>query len=133
MTREWGPWLVGGGLLLLVGGLLAWTGALSWLGNLPGDIRISSGNTRIYIPITSMVLVSVGPERPPMVVPVAVPPLIKFQSFIRIRAPEPVLRRPARQSTAPPVLLSRRCIGRGRAQRDSDRVGRHVNAWYLRR
>jgi hypothetical protein len=60
VTRDWGPWLVGGGLLLLVGGLLAWTGALSWLGNLPGDIRISSGNTRIYIPITSMVLVSVA-------------------------------------------------------------------------
>ncbi|BBU22969.1 DUF2905 domain-containing protein [Mycobacterium xenopi] len=60
MTREWGPWLVGGGLLLLVGGLLAWTGMLSWLGNLPGDIRITSGNTRIYIPITSMLLVSVA-------------------------------------------------------------------------
>ena len=60
MTRYWGPWLVGGGLLLLVGGLLAWTGALSWLGNLPGDIRIDSGNTRIFIPITSMVLVSVA-------------------------------------------------------------------------
>lgn len=60
MTRDWGPWLVGGGLLLLVGGLLAWTGALSWLGNLPGDIRIDSGNTRIFIPITSMVLVSVA-------------------------------------------------------------------------
>jgi hypothetical protein len=58
VTRDWGPWLVGGGLVLLVGGLLAWTGALSWLGNLPGDIRKSSGNTRIYIPITSMLLVS---------------------------------------------------------------------------
>jgi hypothetical protein len=58
VTRDWGPWLVGGGLLLLVGGLLAWTGALSWLGNLPGDVRISSGTTRIYIPITSMLLVS---------------------------------------------------------------------------
>ena len=60
MTREWGPWLVGGGLLLLVGGLLAWTGALSWLGNLPGDVTISSGGTRIYIPITSMLLVSLA-------------------------------------------------------------------------
>jgi hypothetical protein len=58
VTRDWGPWLVGGGLLLLVGGLLAWTGALSWLGNLPGDIRRGSGDTRIYIPITSMLLVS---------------------------------------------------------------------------
>jgi hypothetical protein len=60
VTREWGPWLVGGGLLLLVLGLLAWTGGLSWLGHLPGDIRISSGNTRIYIPITTMLLVSLA-------------------------------------------------------------------------
>ena len=60
MAREWGPWLVGGGLVLLVGGFLAWTGALSWLGNLPGDVRISTGNTRIYIPITSMLLISLA-------------------------------------------------------------------------
>lgn len=60
MTRQWGPWLVTAGLLLLVGGILAWTGALSGLGNLPGDIRISRGNTRIYIPITSMLLVSLA-------------------------------------------------------------------------
>ncbi|MGZ4513672.1 MAG: DUF2905 domain-containing protein [Mycobacterium sp.] len=60
MTRQWGPWLVAAGLLLLVGGILAWTGALSGLGNLPGDIRISRGNTRIYIPITSMLLVSLA-------------------------------------------------------------------------
>ena len=60
MTRQWGPWLVAAGLLLVVGGILAWTGALSGLGNLPGDIRISRGNTRIYIPITSMLLVSLA-------------------------------------------------------------------------
>lgn len=60
MTRQWGPWLVAAGLLLLVGGILARTGALSGLGNLPGDIRISRGNTRIYIPITSMLLVSLA-------------------------------------------------------------------------
>lgn len=60
MNREWGPWLAGGGLLLLVGGLLAWTGGLSWLGHLPGDIRISRGNTRIYAPIVTMLLVSVA-------------------------------------------------------------------------
>ena len=76
MTRDWGPWLVGGGLLLLAGGLLAWTGALSWLGNLPGDIRIDSGNTRIFIPITSMVLVSGRPERNPVVIPGDISPVI---------------------------------------------------------
>jgi uncharacterized protein HemY len=60
MAKLLGTWLVGGGIILVIAGLLAWTGLLSWLGHLPGDIRISSGNTRIYIPITSMLLVSLA-------------------------------------------------------------------------
>ena len=40
-------------------GVLAWTGALSWFGRLPGDIRIERGNTRVYIPLVSMLIVSV--------------------------------------------------------------------------
>jgi uncharacterized protein HemY len=60
MVKEWGPWLIGGGAVLIAAGLLAWSGALSWLGNLPGDIRITTGNTRIYIPVTSMLLVSLA-------------------------------------------------------------------------
>jgi len=59
VNRGAGPLLVGGGLLLLVCGLLAWSGALSWLGHLPGDIRIVRGNTRIYVPIVSLLVVSV--------------------------------------------------------------------------
>jgi uncharacterized protein HemY len=59
MVRELGPWLISGGIVLLVAGFLAWSGALSWLGNLLGDIRITTENARIYIPITSMLLVSV--------------------------------------------------------------------------
>jgi hypothetical protein len=31
-----------------------------WFGNLPGDIRIESENTSVFIPITSMIVVSVG-------------------------------------------------------------------------
>jgi len=46
------------GVLLIVVGLLVWTGMLSWFGRLPGDIRVERGNTRIYVPITSMLLVS---------------------------------------------------------------------------
>jgi hypothetical protein len=46
------------GLVVLVGGL-AWLGWLSWFGRLPGDIRIERGGTRIYVPIVSMLLVSV--------------------------------------------------------------------------
>jgi hypothetical protein len=39
-------------------GLLAWAGALSWFGRLPGDIRVERPGGRFYAPITSMILVS---------------------------------------------------------------------------
>lgn len=58
MGRELGPWLVGLGLLVAVIGILAWSGALSWFGRLPGDIRITGERGGVYIPITSMLLVS---------------------------------------------------------------------------
>jgi len=32
---------------------------LTWIGNLPGDIRIDNGNTKIFFPITTMILFSV--------------------------------------------------------------------------
>jgi uncharacterized membrane protein len=48
------------GVLLILGGALVWTGALSWFGHLPGDIRIESENVRIYIPFTSMILLSLA-------------------------------------------------------------------------
>lgn len=59
MGRELGPWLVGIGIVVAIVGGLAWAGWLSWFGRLPGDIRITSGNTRIFVPITSMLLLSV--------------------------------------------------------------------------
>lgn len=59
MDKGIGPWLVGIGVALALVGGLAWAGWLSWLGRLPGDIRITSGNTKIFVPITTMVIVSV--------------------------------------------------------------------------
>jgi hypothetical protein len=59
MGRDVGPWLVGVGLLVAAVGLLTWLGGLSWFGRLPGDIRITTEHTRIFIPITSMIVVSV--------------------------------------------------------------------------
>jgi uncharacterized membrane protein YidH (DUF202 family) len=53
-----GPLLVAAGVVLVVVGLLAWSGALSWFGRLPGDIRIERPNVRVYVPITSMLLIS---------------------------------------------------------------------------
>ena len=46
------------GVVLVVLGLLAWLGALSWFGRLPGDIRIERPGFRFYAPIVSMLLVS---------------------------------------------------------------------------
>ncbi|NOJ97747.1 DUF2905 domain-containing protein [Corallococcus coralloides] len=54
-----GLMLVVAGLGLAVVGLLVWAGAFSWFGRLPGDIRVESGNTRVYAPLASMFLISV--------------------------------------------------------------------------
>jgi Protein of unknown function (DUF2905) len=49
---------VGVGIVMVIAGVLVWTGAMSWFGRLPGDIRISGENTHVYIPITSCLIVS---------------------------------------------------------------------------
>ncbi|HEY4670292.1 MAG TPA: DUF2905 domain-containing protein [Tepidiformaceae bacterium] len=59
-ARSTGVVVVVIGVAVILVGLLVMTGALNWFGRLPGDIRYESGNTRIYIPITTMLLVSVG-------------------------------------------------------------------------
>jgi hypothetical protein len=61
MTRsELGRWIVSAGALLIVVGLLVWSGGLAWFGRLPGDIRIERDTVRVYIPLVSMLLVSVA-------------------------------------------------------------------------
>ena len=56
-----GKWLmVIGVLVVLVGAALQFAPWLvNWFGTLPGDLRIGSGNTRVFIPITSMLLLSI--------------------------------------------------------------------------
>ena len=57
MTR----WLMIMGTLLLVTAVLLhfapWS--LNWFGNLPGDIRIETEQGEIFVPITSMLIISV--------------------------------------------------------------------------
>jgi hypothetical protein len=53
-----GPLLVGLGAVVILVGLLVWSGALAWFGRLPGDIRIEREGLRIYIPLVSMLLLS---------------------------------------------------------------------------
>jgi len=47
------------GVALVVVGLLVSTGALSWFGRLPGDIRWEGERGRVYVPLVSMILVSI--------------------------------------------------------------------------
>ncbi len=51
---------IAGALLLVVGAALQfapWT--INWFGRLPGDLRLGSGSTRVFIPITSMIVLSI--------------------------------------------------------------------------
>jgi hypothetical protein len=57
-SSETGLVLIVAGIVLVVLGLLFWSGALSWFGRLPGDIRIEREHVRIYLPILSMLIVS---------------------------------------------------------------------------
>lgn len=50
--------LVSLGVLLILIGLLVWSGSLGWFGRLPGDIRIERDSVRVYVPLVSMLLVS---------------------------------------------------------------------------
>jgi uncharacterized protein HemY len=55
-----------GWLLVLLGVILVAAGlvwifapSIPWLGRLPGDLVIERGNTRIYIPITTCIVLSI--------------------------------------------------------------------------
>lgn len=54
-------WLiVAGGMLILLGLALHFAPwLLMWFGRLPGDIRIETGRSKVFIPLTSMIIVSV--------------------------------------------------------------------------
>lgn len=52
--------IIAGIILIVVGAILHFApGILSWFGKLPGDINIRSENSRVFIPITSMIIISV--------------------------------------------------------------------------
>ncbi len=59
MSSSAGPLIVVLGIAVALIGLLVWAGGLGWFGRLPGDIRIEGETVRIYIPIVSMLILSV--------------------------------------------------------------------------
>lgn len=60
MDRSIGLLVIVAGVLIIVIGLLIYSGALTWFGRLPGDIRYERDGFRVYIPIVSMLLISLA-------------------------------------------------------------------------
>lgn len=46
------------GVAVVLAGLVIYAGLLNWFGRLPGDIRYDSGALKVYVPIASMLLLS---------------------------------------------------------------------------
>jgi hypothetical protein len=59
-ARTAGLLIIAGGVAAILIGLLVLSGGLSWFGRLPGDVRWESGSTRVYVPLTSMLIVSLA-------------------------------------------------------------------------
>lgn len=61
MTRTGNLLMLIGAGVILIGALVRFApGLFTWFGNLPGDIRIEGESSRVFIPVTSMVIVSVA-------------------------------------------------------------------------
>jgi hypothetical protein len=56
-----GRWIIIAGLILVAAGTILhfapWL--ISWFGKLPGDIRIETEKSKIFFPVTSMIIVSI--------------------------------------------------------------------------
>ena len=54
-------WIITAGIILIVIGVILhfapWL--INWFGKLPGDIRIETERSKVFIPITSMVILSI--------------------------------------------------------------------------
>jgi hypothetical protein len=57
-NKPLGQLIIAIGLALVVVGLVAMRGWLGWFGHLPGDVRVERESVRVYVPIVSMLLIS---------------------------------------------------------------------------
>jgi len=54
------PLIYAGIILVLLGIFFSMGGSLSWLGRLPGDIRITRPGFNFYFPVTTSILISIA-------------------------------------------------------------------------
>jgi hypothetical protein len=61
MNTTIGKYLIVIGLFILVVGVVVYFlgDRMNWFGRLPGDIRVEKENIRIFIPLTTMILLSI--------------------------------------------------------------------------
>ena len=58
--RELGKFLVIAGAMIILLGAILWSGlAPTWLGRLPGDIRIEREHSAFYFPIVTCIIISI--------------------------------------------------------------------------
>jgi len=60
MNRLVGLFVIAGGICLAVVGVLIYFGGFNWFGRLPGDIRYESERVQVYVPLVSMLIVSLA-------------------------------------------------------------------------
>jgi uncharacterized membrane protein required for colicin V production len=56
---ELGKILVVMGAVIVLIGILLWTGLGNWMGKLPGDIRIERSHSAFYFPIVTCIIISI--------------------------------------------------------------------------
>jgi hypothetical protein len=59
MRQIGNPLIFAGIVLIILGIYFSMGGTLSWLGRLPGDIRISRPGFNLYFPITTSIIISI--------------------------------------------------------------------------
>jgi len=60
MNRIIGVMVVLSGVCAILVGVLIYSGGLNWFGRLPGDIHYEGERFQVYIPIVSMLIVSLA-------------------------------------------------------------------------
>jgi tellurite resistance protein TehA-like permease len=59
-VQEIGKVLIAFGVVIALVGIALWSGVgASWIGRLPGDIRIERGNSGFYVPIVTCIVISI--------------------------------------------------------------------------